>query len=325
MAETLLRVEGLTVHYYTLRGVVHAVEDAWLEASAGEMLAVVGESGSGKSTLAMALLNLVPPPGRVVRGSVLIGGTDILSLEGEKLRQARGSLVSIVFQDPYATLDPVRRVGDQLEEILTEHGVPREEARSRARQALEEVGLPGDTANRYPHQLSGGQRQRVAIAAAILLWPSVLVADEPTTALDVVVQKQIMDLIDRLRREHRMTVVLVTHDIALALERADTIAVMYAGEIVEQAPARQAAENPLHPYTRMLIEATPDIDRDDWPQPIPGAPPDLRRPPSGCRFHPRCPHATEKCRREPPPRIHPPAKPRTMVRCWLHTGRVTVG
>ena len=319
VAETVLRVEGLTVHYYTLRGIVRAVEDAWLEAGSGELVALVGESGSGKSTLGLALLNLVPPPGRVVRGSVYVGSTDILSLRGEKLRQARGSLVSIVFQDPFTTLDPVRRIGDQIEEVLVEHGVQREEARARAREVLEEVGLPRSVAERYPHQLSGGQRQRVSIAAAIALWPSVLVADEPTTALDVVVQKQIMDLIDGLRRSHGMAVVLVTHDIALAAERADRLAVMYAGQIVEQGPAGEVVAKPLHPYTRMLLASVPDIDSDRWPEPIPGQPPDLRAPPPGCRFHPRCPEAVEKCRREEPPLTLLPGG--RAVKCWLHAGR----
>ncbi len=315
MAETVLRVEDVTVYYYTLRGVVHAVEDAWLEAGAGEMVALVGESGSGKTTLGFAMLNLVPPPGRVVKGSIWVGRTDILSLRGEKLRQARGSLVSMVFQDPFTTLDPVRRIGDQLEEVLTEHGVTREEARSRVREVLEAVGLPRDAAERYPHQLSGGQRQRVAIAAAIALEPQVLVADEPTTALDVVVQKQIMDLIDEIRRREGMAVVLVTHDIALAAERADKLAIMYAGEIVEQGPTRRVLENPLHPYTRALLASVPDIDSDRWPTPIPGQPPDLHKPPPGCRFHPRCPQAMPVCRERRPP-LHVTSDERA-ARCWL--------
>ena len=314
--ETVLRVEGVTVHYYTLRGIVHAVEDASLEAGAGEMLALVGESGSGKTTLGYALLNMVPPPGRIVRGRVIVDGVDVLRLRGEELRRARGELVSMVFQNPFTTLDPVRRIGDQLEEVLTEHGVPRTEARVRARRLLEEVGLPGDAAERYPHQLSGGQRQRVAIAAAIALNPRVLVADEPTTALDVLVQEQIMDLLDELRRKHGMAVVLVTHDIALALERADTVAVMYAGRIVETGPAEAVAREPLHPYTRGLLDAVPALDREERPRPIPGSPPDLRSPPPGCRFHPRCPHVMEKCRREEPPLAE--VAPGRRVACWLH-------
>ncbi len=322
MAGPVLSVEGLSVHYYTLRGVVRAVEDAWLEARPGEMVALVGESGSGKTTLGFALLNLVPPPGRVVSGRVVVEGVDVLSLRGEELRRARGELVSMVFQDPFTTLDPVRRVGEQLEEVLTEHGVPREEARGRARELLEAVGLPGEAAERYPHQLSGGQRQRVAIAAAIALEPAVLVADEPTTALDVLVQKQIMDLIDLLRRRRRMAVVLITHDIALAAERADTIAVMYAGQVVEAGPARELVERPLHPYTEALLASVPTLDREDWPEPIPGSPPDLRSPPPGCRFHPRCRYATRRCREERPPVLRLGAR---AVSCWLRVERGSGG
>ena len=310
----VLLVEGLTVYYYTLRGVVRAVEDAYLAAGEGELVAVVGESGSGKSTLGYAILNLVPAPGRVVRGRVVVDGVEVTGLRGEELRRVRGRLVSMVFQDPFTTLDPVRRIGDQLAEVLVEHGVEEREARERVPELLRAVGLPEHIARAYPHQLSGGQRQRVAIAAAIALRPRVLVADEPTTALDVIVQKQIMDLIDSLRRELGMTVVLITHDIALAAERATSIAIMYAGYIVEFGPKDRVIGDPIHPYTRMLLASVPDIESPEWPKPIPGTPPDLRNPPPGCRFHPRCPHATDRCRREVPP----PRKTRDgrIVRCW---------
>jgi len=317
MADTVLLVEDLSVYYYTLRGIVRAVEGAWLEARRGELIAIVGESGSGKSTLGYSLLRLVPPPGRIVKGRILVNGVDLTELQGDELRRARGELVSIVFQDPFTTLDPVRRIGDQLLEVLLEHGVPEEEARSRVPQLLESVGLPREAARAYSHQLSGGQRQRVSIAAAIALEPRVLVADEPTTALDVIVQKQIMDLLDELRRRHGMAVVLVTHDIALAAERASSIAIMYAGRIVEQGPAEKVLQEPLHPYTRALLESVPDIDNPRWPRPIPGQPPDLRRPPPGCRFAPRCPVAMERCRREEPPVV--PLRPGRKVACWLHS------
>jgi len=316
VTDVVLRVEDLSVYYYTLRGIVRAVEGAWLEARRGELVAVVGESGSGKSTLGFSLLRLVPPPGRIVCGRVLVDGVDITRLEGEELRRARGELVSIVFQDPFTTLDPVRKIGEQLLEVLLEHGVSKEEARSQVPQLLESVGLPREAVRAYPHQLSGGQRQRVSIAAAIALEPRVLVADEPTTALDVIVQKQIMDLLDELRRRHGMAVVLVTHDIALAAERATSIAIMYAGKIVEQGPAEKVLREPLHPYTRALLESVPDIDSPQWPRPIPGQPPDLRRPPPGCRFAPRCPLATDKCRSEEPPTVF--SGPGRRVSCWLH-------
>ena len=313
---TVLRVEELTVHYYTLRGIVRAVEDASLEASRGELVALVGESGCGKSTLGYSLLKLVPPPGRIVKGHVYVEDKDIVALSGEELRRARGELVSMIFQDPFTTLDPVRTIGDQLVEVMTEHGVPEEEARTRVRELLESVGLPRDIARRYPHQLSGGQRQRVAIAAAIALHPRVLVADEPTTALDVIVQKQIMDLLDDIRRKTGMAVILITHDIALAAERADRIAIMYAGKIVEYGPKESVLRDPLHPYTRGLIASVPDIDSDRWPKPIPGYPPDLRRPPPGCRFAPRCPRAMPVCKEKEPTRVRVGDH---VVSCWLYS------
>ncbi len=313
---TVLRVEGLTVHYYTLRGIVRAVEDASLEAGSGELVALVGESGCGKSTLGYSLLKLVPPPGRIVRGHVYVEDRDIVALSGEELRRARGELVSMIFQDPFTTLDPVRTIGDQLVEVMTEHSVSEEEARARIGELLESVGLPRDLARRYPHQLSGGQRQRVAIAAAIALHPRVLVADEPTTALDVIVQKQIMDLLDDIRKKTGMAVILITHDIALAAERADKIAIMYAGKIVEYGSKESVLKDPLHPYTRGLIASVPDIDSDRWPEPIPGYPPDLRRPPPGCRFAPRCPRAMPVCKEKEPPRVKVGDH---VVSCWLYS------
>jgi len=317
LSEPVLQVRDLTVYYYTLKGIVHAVEEANLTAYKGELIALVGESGSGKSTLGYALLKLVPPPGRIVKGKVLINGIDVLALKGEDLRKVRGSLVSMVFQDPFTTLDPVRKVGDQILEVLVEHGINVEEGRERVKEVLEAVGLPARLANAYPHQLSGGQRQRVSIAAAVALNPKVLVADEPTTALDVIVQKQIMDLLDEIRNKTGMVIVLITHDIALAAERADRIAVMYAGNIVEYAPKDKILENPLHPYTQALLKSVPDVESREWPKPIPGIPPDLRKPPSGCRFHPRCSMRMETCNKRPPRMIM--IEKDHYVSCWLYT------
>ncbi len=312
----VLEVNSLTVHYYTPRGVVRAVEDVNFTTLRGELIALVGESGCGKSTLGYAILNMVPPPGKIVRGKVVIDGIEITRLKGEELRQVRGKLVSMVFQDPFTTLDPVRTIGDQLIEIMTEHGIPRSEAKKRAIELIESVGLSRDMMRKYPHQLSGGQRQRVSIAAAIALNPKVLVADEPTTALDVVVQKQIMDLMDSIRKRTGMAIVLITHDIALAAERADKIAVMYAGHIVELGPKEEVMLNPLHPYTRALIASVPDIDSEQHPEPIPGTPPDLRNPPPGCRFYTRCPMAFSRCMLEEPPLAE--IKPNHFVACWLY-------
>ena len=312
----LLRVEDLKVYYYTLTGIVRAVDGVSLSARPGELIAVVGESGSGKSTLGMALLGMVPPPGKIVSGKVVIDGVEVTGLSGEELRRVRGSLVSMVFQDPFTTLDPVRRIGDQIVEVMTEHGVPEDEAEAKVPGILESLGLPADLAMAYPHQLSGGQRQRVSIAAAIALGPKLLVADEPTTALDVIVQKQIMDLLDDIRKKRGMTVMLITHDIALAVERADRIAIMYAGKIVEYGPTREILEDPLHPYTRGLLKSVPDLYSDRRPEPIPGNPPDLRDPPKGCRFRPRCPLAGSICSKEPKPR----EVDERVVSCWMVGG-----
>ncbi len=305
MAELLLSIEDLRVYYQTLLGPVKAVDGVTLDVPRGEWVSIVGESGSGKSTLAYAVVGLVPPPGRIVGGRIVFEGVDLTRLSGEEMRALRGSRIGMVFQDPMASLDPVRRVGDQVGDVYLEHGVAssREEARRLAGEALEMVGLPRDWVDRYPHQLSGGQRQRVLIAAAVALKPSLLIADEPTTALDVIVQDKIMDLIDELKRELGMTVMLITHDIALAAERSSRIAVMYAGKLVEYGPVDAIVEDPLHPYTRGLLESAPDLWGEKRLAGIPGYPPDLRRPPPGCRFHPRCPIVVEKCRAEEPPLI----------------------
>lgn len=318
MSDPILQVRDLSVHYYTMKGIVKAVENVSLEARRGEHIALVGESGSGKSTLGYAIINLIPPPGRIVSGRVVIDGTDILSLKGDKLRKARGSLVSIVFQDPFTTLDPVKKVGEQIKEVLTEHGVDDKEAEERVKEVIEAVGLPRRIANSYPHQLSGGQRQRISIAAAIALRPKVLIADEPTTALDVIVQKQIMDLIDRIR-ELGTAVILVTHDIALAAERATKIAVMYAGRIVEFGPKELVLSNPLHPYTKALLASVPGLATSKWPEPIPGFPPDLTNPPSGCRFHPRCRKRMRRCVETQPPMVEVDKSREHFVSCWLYS------
>ena len=316
----VLRIEDLTVYYYTLRGVVRAVERVYLEAGRGELVAIVGESGCGKSTLGYSILKLVPPPGRILSGRVEVDSVDILELEGDKLRHARGELVSMIFQDPFTTLDPVRRVEEQIVEVLLEHGISKEEAIDRVYDLLRSVGLSERLARMYPHQLSGGQRQRVSIAAAIALEPRVLVADEPTTALDVVVQKQIMDLLDSIRREKGMAVILITHDIVLAAERADKIAIMYAGKIVEEGPIDEVLKEPRHPYTKALLASVIDIESREWPQAITGQPPDLRKPPPGCRFAPRCRYVFDKCRREEPELVEVDHGRR--IACWLEERRL---
>ncbi len=286
----LLEVKNLSVYYYTLSGVVRGAEGISFSVREGEWITFVGESGSGKSTVAHAVMNLVPSPGRIVSGEVLFNGRNLLKLPGEELRKIRGKEMTMIFQDPMTSLDPLRTVGDQMVEAMTVHGVDEAEAKRKAKELLEGVNLPGDRFNYYPHQLSGGQRQRVSIAIAMAFRPKLLIADEPTTALDVIVQDSIMDILNGMKEEGT-SIYFVTHDISLAVERSDRIAVMYAGKLVEVGTVDQIVENPLHPYTKALIEAVPDLWKEGKVRAIPGYPPDLRSPPSGCRFHPRCPYA----------------------------------
>ncbi|MCE4612137.1 MAG: ABC transporter ATP-binding protein [Desulfurococcales archaeon] len=308
MGEVLLSIRNLKIYYYTLSGIVRAVDGVDLDVYSGEWITIVGESGSGKSTLAMSVLGLILPPGRVVEGSILFDGVDIAKAGIEELRRIRGRRIGVIFQDPGAYLDPLRTVGSQIAEAVIEHRLASswDEAWVKAEEALELVGVPASRARSYPHQLSGGQKQRVAIAAAIALEPELLVADEPTTALDVIVQAKIMELLEDLRRKKGLTILMVTHDIALASEVSDRVAVMYAGRIVEVGGSRRIVESPSHPYTRMLVESVPDVWVKKPVRSIPGDPPDLRRPPRGCRFHPRCPLALEECRSKQPPRVPMP-------------------
>ena len=288
----LLDVKNLSVYYYTLSGVVRGAENVSFSLREGEWVTFVGESGSGKSTVAHAVMNLVPSPGKIVAGEVLFNGKNLLALSKEELREIRGKEITMVFQDPMTSLDPLRKVGEQIVEAMTVHGVPEDEAKERAKELFRRVNLPEDRLEYYPHQLSGGQRQRVSIAIAMAFHPKLLIADEPTTALDVIVQDAIMDILDGMKAEGT-TIYFVTHDISLAAERSDRIAVMYAGKLVELGTVEQIVENPLHPYTKALIEAVPDLWKEGEVRAIPGYPPDLRNPPSGCRFHPRCPFFRE--------------------------------
>jgi peptide/nickel transport system ATP-binding protein len=285
--KTIIDVKNLSIYYYTLAGIVRAVENVSFSIGEKEWVSFVGESGSGKSTVAYAILNLVPSPGKIVNGKVVFNGKNLLELDEEEMRQIRGKEISMVFQDPMTSLDPLRKVGDQIAEVLIEHGAEKEEAFERAKELLRMVNLPEDRINYYPHQLSGGQRQRVAIAMAMAFHPKLLIADEPTTALDVIVQDSIMDLIATLKSKGT-SIFFVTHDISLAAERSDKIAVMYAGKLVEFGKVEQILDNPLHPYTKALLESVPDVWSERKVSAIPGYPPDLRNPPKGCRFHPRC-------------------------------------
>jgi oligopeptide/dipeptide ABC transporter ATP-binding protein len=298
----------------------HPVDGVSFTLDRGETLALVGESGCGKSLTSLALLQLIPPPGRVDAGSAirLTGDTDVLALRGEPLRRIRGKRIGMIFQDPMTSLNPVFTVGDQIAEGVRAHlPVTKGQARARALALLQEVGIP-DPARRldaYPHQLSGGMRQRVMIAIALAAEPEILVADEPTTALDVTVQAQILEVLDRLRRSHGMAVLLITHDLGIVAGRADRVAVMYAGQIVEEAPTTELFARPSHPYTQGLFASVPRLSGPiQRLTPIGGSVPAPTAWPSGCRFRPRCPKAFEKSEL-PPERL--PVGPDHWMRCWL--------
>jgi oligopeptide/dipeptide ABC transporter ATP-binding protein len=285
----------------------------------GQTLALVGESGCGKSLTSLALVQLIPSPGQVEDGSTIrLGDTDVLALRGEALRRIRGRRIGMVFQDPMTSLNPVFTVGDQIAEGVRAHfDVTRAEARRRALRLLQEVGIPDPAArlDAYPHQLSGGMRQRVMIAIALSAEPDILVADEPTTALDVTVQAQILEVLDRLRDTHGMAVLLITHDLGIVAGRADRVAVMYAGQIVEEAPTASLFARPSHPYTQGLFASIPRITGPVGRlSPIGGSVPPPGAWPSGCRFRPRCPKAFEKSKTMPPLL---PVGPDHRMRCWL--------
>jgi len=302
----LLKIEGLSVHYYTEDGIVRAVDKVDFLMNRGETIGLVGESGSGKSTLGLAILRLVPPPGRIVSGRIIFDGTELTSLDEGEMQKIRGKRISMVFQDPTTSLDPLMKVGDHLVETIMAHeNLTREEAKERALRLLEQVGIRPERFGDYPHQFSGGMRQRVGIALALALNPDLVIADEPTSSLDVIVQFQILDLMRRLKELYDTGMILVTHDISIVPGIADRIALMYAGQLIELADVNSFFDEPLHPYGKALLEAVPNIQFSDQKlKYIPGNPPDLINPPRGCRFSPRCPYATERCRREEPPMIN---------------------
>lgn len=293
---SLLLVENLRVTYDRGGVPIPAVRGASIALSPGEALGLAGESGSGKSTLAAALTRLLPERVVVAADRLEVDGKDVLSLPPRELRSLRGGAVGMVFQDPFSALNPVLTVGDQIEEVLEFHAGGR--ARVRVLELLGQVRLPDPPSlyRAYPHQLSGGQRQRVCLAMAIAARPKLLVADEPTTALDVTVQRDILNLLDELRRDLKMALLLVTHNVGLLVERTDRLAVMYAGEIVEVGPTREVLTAPAHPYTQGLLRSLPRLSRVERRLPaLPGQPPDPRRLPEGCAFRDRCPHAFARC------------------------------
>ncbi len=298
MTEQLLSVRNLEAAFTTGRGLVRAVSDVSFDIRQGEVFALVGESGCGKSTTALSMMRLVPPPGRITGGEILLCGRDLLKLNAEDMAAVRGREVAMVFQNPLVALNPVYRAGAQIEEAILLDGVPREEAWRRAVEVMGDVRI-SDHAERslsYPHELSGGMRQRVMTGMMISRSPKLLIADEPTTALDVTIQAQILELLLDLRRKNRMALMIITHDLGVVAEIADRVAVMYAGRIVEQAGVFELYENPLHPYTSLLMRALPRVGKGQGRlETIAGTVPSLVELPQGCPFHPRCPRSTPRC------------------------------
>jgi peptide/nickel transport system ATP-binding protein len=319
MSEPLLQVKNVKTYFYTMRGVVKAVDDVSIEVNKGESLGLAGESGCGKSTLAFTIIRLVPPPGRIAGGSMFFQGVDITKMSEEEFRKKiRWKGISMIFQGAMNALNPVYTVGDQLAEVLILHkNYTKKEALAEAAKLLQMVGIDPRRLKSYPFELSGGMKQRVVIAMALALNPPLVIADEPTTALDVVVQAQIMNLLKKLKRELGTSIILISHDLSLIAELADKTAIMYAGKIVEYGLSDNVYKTPKHPYTQGLLGSIPRLRgeiRDlTW---IPGIPPDLIKPPPGCRFHPRCKYATEKCKKQEPPIIE--IEKGHYVACWLY-------
>jgi peptide/nickel transport system ATP-binding protein len=320
VSEPLLVVRNLKTYFYTLRGVVKAVDDVSFEVYRGESIGLAGESGCGKSTLASSLIRLVPPPGKIAGGSIIFEGLDITEMPEEDFRRLiRWRGISMVFQGAMNVLNPVVTIGDQIAEVFMVHkGYTKREGLEEAKKLLQMVGIDPRRIKSYPFELSGGMKQRAVIATALALSPPFVIADEPTTALDVVVQAQILNLMKRLKSELRTSIMLISHDLSIIAEVADKIAIMYGGKIVEYGPSDSVYNNPRHPYTRALLGSIPRLRgeiRDlTW---IPGTPPDLIAPPPSCRFHPRCPHVMERCRREEPPMVE--VDKNHYVACWLYT------
>jgi peptide/nickel transport system ATP-binding protein len=314
----VLRVDGLHVYYETPRGMVKAVNGVTFSLRPGERLGLIGESGSGKTTMGTALMRLTRPPGRIVAGQVLLNGRDLLTLEEHELRAIRLSEIALVPQGAMNSLNPVMRIGEQIADGIVAHEgeISRKALEERITVALTRVGLPTAMADRFPHELSGGQKQRVAMAIATVLNPRVIVADEPTSALDVVVQRQVMLTLGRVQEGLGAAVILIGHDMGLIAQFADTIGVLYAGELAEYGPIDDVLENPRHPYTRLLIDSLPTLEGKKQLRGIPGLPPALLNLPPGCPFAARCPYVFDRCRDETPDLVE--VAPGRRVSCHLY-------
>ena len=322
--EPLLRIEHLTTTFDSDAGPVAAVNDVSFDIHAGETLGLVGESGSGKSVTALSILRLVQPPGRVAAGRVLLSGRDLMVLEERAMREVRGASIALIFQEPMTALNPVFSVGSQIAEAMLVHGrASKREARAQAIELLRKVRIPNPeaTVDDYPHQLSGGMRQRVMIAIALACRPSLVIADEPTTALDVTIQAQILDLLREMKSAFNLSLLLITHDLGVIAETADRVAVMYAGRIVETGPVRAILRSPQHPYTRGLLASMPGGAPGQRLRAIDGSVPLLGHLPSGCAFNPRCPDRFEPCTSAPPPDYA--AGRDQLAKCYLHRPPLT--
>lgn len=318
ISQPLLDVRDLRVNYKTPDGVLSAVDAVSFSVAPGESLGIVGESGAGKSSMALALMRVLPNNATLEASAMELEGLDILNTPENTFRQTvRWQKISMVFQAALESLNPVIKIGDQVTEPLIVHqGTPKNVAKAEVLRLFELVSLPQETFNRYPHELSGGLKQRALIAMSLVLRPRLLILDEPTSALDVTIQAQIMDQLKDLKKDLNLAIIFVTHDIALASDICDNLAVMYAGRIVETGPISSILKNPHHPYTQMLIASMPLIKENIKPQFIPGDPPSILQPPKGCRFNPRCSHAFEKCAAAEPLLINVPKH--GQVRCWLY-------
>jgi peptide/nickel transport system ATP-binding protein len=296
--KTLLEIKDLKVIYEMGNKTVEAVSGANLNVRKGEVLGLVGESGSGKTTLGLSVIRLLPYNAKIISGEIVFEGEDLLKYDEKDMKKIRGRRIAMIFQDPFSSLNPVSRIKDHFIELFRSHykNISYEEIIKRSRELLKLVEVPSDKLDSYPHQLSGGQRQRIAIALAIALEPDLIIADEPTSSLDVLVEAQVMELFRELKRSRDISMIFITHNMALVSEIADRIAVMYAGKIVEIADAEEIFINPMHPYTQALMASVPEVGVYKKLRAIPGEPPSLMNPPRGCRFHPRCPYVMDICR-----------------------------
>lgn len=331
MAENILEVHDLEIRYVTDEETVQAVNDITFSLERGESIGLVGETGAGKTTTALGIMGLVPdPPGEIVKGSILFEGEDLLKLSEKQMRRIRGGKISMIFQDPMTSLNPVTRVGDQIAEVILLHNkISKAEARKRAMEMLEQVGIPGARCDDYPHQFSGGMKQRVMIAIALACSPELLIADEPTTALDVTIQAQVLEMMKGLRDKYNTSMLMITHDLGIVAEICDEVSVVYAGRVIEHGTLEDIFKNTRHPYTEGLFNSLPNLEnRQAELKPIKGLMPDPSNLPKGCAFCPRCEYAMEICKTQKPPRTY--RNDTHYVECHLynkdniHEGKVNI-